>query len=97
LEHSRVYRFENAGSPEIYLGSADWTARNFFRRVETSWPVEDRSLRDRVESILDRYWRDNAKAREQTVDATYVRVPAEGPHLDAQTFFLEQIRSVSKT
>ncbi len=29
LEHSRVYRFENAGNPEIYLGSADWTERNF--------------------------------------------------------------------
>jgi polyphosphate kinase len=97
LEHSRVYRFENAGSPEIYLGSADWTPRNFFRRVETSWPVEDPSLRDRVESMLEVYWRDNVKAREQSVDATYVRVPAEGPQLDAQAFFLEQIRSVSKT
>jgi len=97
LEHSRVYRFENAGRHEIYLGSADWTARNFFRRVETSWPVQDPSLRDRVESILEVYWRDNVKAREQSVDATYVRVPTEGPHLDAQAFFLEQIRSVSKT
>src|SRR6516225_3385045 len=31
LEHSRVYRFENGEHPEIYLASADWMARNFFR------------------------------------------------------------------
>src|SRR5580693_8716738 len=41
LEHSRIYRFENAGNPEVYLASADWMARNFFRRVETCFPVED--------------------------------------------------------
>ena len=97
LEHSRIYRFENAGNPKIYLGSADWTARNFFRRVETIWPVEEPTLRQRMESMLEVYWRDNVKAREQTVDATYVRMPAEGPRVDAQAFFLEQIRSVSKT
>jgi polyphosphate kinase len=96
LEHSRVYRFENAGSPEIYLGSADWTARNFFRRVETIWPVEDPSLRDQVEEVLDIYWKDNLKSREQAAELTYVRVPAEGEPVNAQARFLERIR-VTKT
>jgi polyphosphate kinase len=96
LEHSRVYRFENAGSPEIYLGSADWTPRNFFRRVETIWPVEDPALRDQVEEALDIYWKDNLKAREQTAELTYLRVPAEGERVDAQARFLERIR-VTKT
>jgi polyphosphate kinase len=96
LEHSRVYRFENAGGPEIYLGSADWTARNFFRRVETIWPVEDPSLRDQVEEVLDVYWKDNLKSREQAAELTYVRVPAEGEPVNAQARFLERIR-VTKT
>jgi len=90
LEHSRVYRFENAGNPEIYLASADWTARNFLRRVEISWPLEDAALRDRVENILETYWRDNVKAREQRAEATYVRVPSEDPRVDAQASFLER-------
>jgi polyphosphate kinase len=91
LEHSRVYRFENAGNPEIYLASADWTARNFLRRVEISWPLEDALLRDQVENILASYWRDNVKAREQLAEATYVRLPSKGPRLDAQSSFLERL------
>jgi polyphosphate kinase len=92
LEHSRVYRFENAGQPEIYLASADWTARNFFRRVEVCFPVQDADLRDRVDQILDTYWRDNVKAREQTSDGTYFRRPVEGERVDAQALFREQAR-----
>src|SRR4030095_9368721 len=33
LEHSRVYYFENACCPEVFVGSADWLPRNFFRRI----------------------------------------------------------------
>src|SRR3984885_5238259 len=73
LEHSRVYRFENAGNPEIYLASADWTARNFFRRVEVCFPVQDPDLRERVDQIIETYWKDNVNAREQGSDPTYVR------------------------
>src|SRR5437762_6894007 len=39
LEHSRVYYFENAGQAEIYLSSADWMPRNFYRRVEVAFPL----------------------------------------------------------
>jgi polyphosphate kinase len=94
LEHSRVYRFENAGNPEVYLASADWTARNFLRRVEISCPVEDAPLRDQVENILDIYWRDNVKAREQGAEATYIRVSSEGRRVDAQGLFLERTGKV---
>ncbi|MBN1403482.1 MAG: polyphosphate kinase 1 [Opitutales bacterium] len=53
LEHSRIFYFENAGKPEIYLGSADWMPRNFFRRVEVVFPVEQEDLRTRiVEEVL---------------------------------------------
>jgi polyphosphate kinase len=90
LEHSRIYRFENAGNPELYLASADWTARNFFRRVEVCFPVEDAELRERVDQIVATYWKDNVKAREQRKEPTYVRPAFAGERVDAQALFLEQ-------
>ena len=96
LEHSRVYRFENAGDPQIYLGSADWTARNFFRRVEVCLPVEDPELREQIDQILDIYWKDNVKAREEGLESTYARRTVEGERIDAQALFREQARQRKK-
>ena len=96
LEHSRIFRFENAGRPEIWLASADWMARNFFRRVETCFPIEDPELRSHIEKILDIYWKDNVKAREQGSEPTYVRRPIDGERVDAQAFFLEQASKPKK-
>jgi polyphosphate kinase len=92
LEHSRIYRFENAGNPEVYLASADWMARNFFRRVETCFPVENAELRAQIDQILDIYWKDNVKAREQGPEPTYVRRALEGERVDAQALFRERAR-----
>jgi len=90
LEHSRIFRFENGGKPELYLSSADWMPRNFFRRVETCFPIEDPALRTRIEQMLDVYWKDNVKAREQNSEPTYERRPVEADRIDAQVSFLEQ-------
>ena len=89
LEHSRIYRFENEGRPEVYLASADWMARNFFRRVESCFPIEDPDLRVQIDQILDAYWRDNVRAREQGSDLTYVRRMGNGDSVDSQGLFLE--------
>jgi polyphosphate kinase len=40
MEHSRIFYFENAGSPEVYLGSADWMPRNLYERVEVLFPLK---------------------------------------------------------
>src|ERR1700676_4035437 len=96
LEHSRIYRFENAGRPEVYLASADWMARNFFRRVETCFPIEDPELRSHIDQILDIYWRDNVKSREQVADHIYARRPIDGERIDAQAIFLEQASKPKK-
>ena len=48
LEHSRVFYFFNDGAEDVYLSSADWMDRNFFRRIEICFPVLDARLKKRV-------------------------------------------------
>jgi polyphosphate kinase len=80
LEHSRIYYFHNGGNPEIYSGSADWMPRNFKRRAEILYPIEDTELKTRIiDEILMTYLNDNVKARLMQPDGSYVRLkPKEG-------------------
>jgi polyphosphate kinase len=72
LEHARIFYFENGGEPRVFLGSADWMPRNFFRRIEMLFPIEDSSLRRRIiDEVLAIELRDNADAREAQPDGTY--------------------------
>ena len=77
LEHSRIFYFENACQPEVFLGSADWLPRNFFRRIEVVFPVVDGNLRDRIiREILAVSLADNTKARLLRPDGSYKRARA---------------------
>jgi polyphosphate kinase len=79
LEHSRVYYFENACQPQLFISSADWMPRNFFRRIELAIPIEDGVLRDRlISEILAVSLADNRKARFLQSDGSYQR-PAAVP------------------
>lgn len=79
LEHSRVYLFENGGSPEILASSADLMDRNMFRRVEVCFPVENKKLQERIRRDLDYYLRDNSQSWILQGDGGYVRLkPGEG-------------------
>ena len=76
LEHARIFYFENAGAPVVYAGSADWMPRNFFRRVEALFPIEDPEHRRRiVQDILPIELRDNEDARELQPDGSYAPPP----------------------
>jgi polyphosphate kinase len=91
LEHARVYSFENGGTPEVYMGSADLMQRNLDRRVEVLFPIQDPVLRDRVvREGLATLLADNAQARRLLPDGTYERVRsrARGRRRDAQAAFL---------
>lgn len=48
LEHSRIYYFENGGSPEVFVGSGDIMTRNMFKRIECIFPVEDPEIKGRI-------------------------------------------------
>jgi polyphosphate kinase len=76
LEHSRIWKFGNAGAEEFYIGSADWMPRNFDRRVEAVTCVEGSMLHTRLRSLLDTCLSDNRQAWELHADGTWVqRVP----------------------
>jgi polyphosphate kinase len=90
LEHSRIFYFENGGAPQVFLGSADWMPRNFFRRIELMFPVEDPRLKARVtDELLQVVLKDNVKARQLQADGTYVRLsPGENdPAIRSQIIF----------
>jgi len=90
LEHSRIFHFANGGEDEVYIGSADWMARNFDRRVEVVAPVLDPHLRSYLKDIvLPAYFRDNVTARILTADGVYKKpqlAPDEAP-FNSQLFF----------
>ena len=74
LEHSRVFYFENGGAQDVYLASADWMARNFFRRIELCFPVLDPVLKKRVirEGLMP-YLEDNTHAWVMNAEGHYER------------------------
>lgn len=76
LEHARIFAFDNGGSPEYFIGSADWRPRNLRRRVEVVAPVADPACRARLESIL-RLELEDPTAWELRPDGRYARGHAE--------------------
>jgi polyphosphate kinase len=91
LEHSRIFYFENAGQPKVFIGSADWMPRNFFRRIEVAVPIEDPALRDRiVQQVLATHLADNMKASILGPDGGYSRpqVRRDGKPRNSQAEFM---------
>jgi len=100
LEHSRIYFFENAKGkrPKLYLGSADWMARNFYRRIEVVFPVENDKIRKHIiDHIIEQYLMDNASSKELRPDGTYQKRSQnenEAPFA-AQNFLIEESQAAS--
>ena len=97
LEHSRIAFFQNGDSPELYLSSADWMPRNFNRRVELMFPVEDPRLHSRiVRDILGVYLVDTVKSRVLRPDGTYERVTPEPDAIPIRAQTVLQERAVRR-
>ncbi len=95
LEHARIYHFGGGGKREVYLSSADWMPRNFVRRVEVMFPIEDEGLRSRVvDEILGTALADDVKASMLLPDGSYQRVAADGTGtVRSQHRFIELARA----
>jgi polyphosphate kinase len=72
LEHTRIFYFRNDLRHDVYLASADWMDRNFFRRIEVCFPVLDKKLKKRViDEGLKAYLQDNCQAWNMDGDGQY--------------------------
>ena len=92
LEHTRIFYFKNDGDEQVYLSSADWMDRNFFRRIETGFPILNPKLKKRVIAEgLKPYLRDNVQAWEMQSDGSYRRrTPRKSKPYSAQAELLAQ-------
>ncbi len=91
LEHARIFYFEAGGKRETYLSSADWMPRNFVRRIEVMFPIDDELLRGRIlDEILATQLADNVRARVLLPDGTYQRVvpDKDAPKVRSQECFV---------
>ena len=95
LEHSRVFYFHSGGREELFIASADWMGRNFFRRIEICTPVENPTIKQRImREALTLALADNRKAWLMQPDGSYVRAAVqEGEEgLDMQETLLNEYR-----
>lgn len=95
LEHSRIYYFGGGGQSQLFLSSADCASRNFDRRIEVLFPIEDPDLKARIfENLLGTYLADNVKARMLQADGSYVlKKPGRNePVIRAQQRLIEMAR-----
>ncbi|MEI8367948.1 MAG: polyphosphate kinase 1 [Planctomycetia bacterium] len=93
LEHSRIYIFGPDEDAKVYISSADWMPRNFFRRVELMVPIETPALVTRIlREIIPVYLADNTRARVMTPDGSFRLIqPAPGePAVRCQSYFLDE-------
>ena len=86
LEHSRIYRFGNNGTPAYYIGSADLRPRNLRRRVELLVPIPGVRERDSLDRVLRRYLDDDT-GWELRPDGAYIQRRGKAP--GAQQAFAE--------
>ncbi len=98
LEHHRIFYFRNDGQDDVFLSSADWMERNFFRRIETCIPILDKRLKARViKEGLRTYLADNVQSWEMNADGEYNRKTSRGGiRRSAQAQLIELLANSAK-
>ena len=94
LEHHRVFCFENDGDVQVFISSADWLDRNFFRRVETCIPIDDEQLKAQVlEQGMQVYLNDNTNAWILQENGSYTRAGPDkaDDQFSAQQFLIDTL------
>ncbi|HTH93704.1 MAG TPA: polyphosphate kinase 1 [Rhodocyclaceae bacterium] len=92
LEHHRIFCFHADGAELVYLSSADWMERNFFRRIEICFPILDAKLKRRVlKEGLRVYLADNTQAWEMDSEGSYALPQTRRTRNVAQEVLLESL------
>ncbi|HOI53071.1 MAG TPA: RNA degradosome polyphosphate kinase, partial [Azonexus sp.] len=74
LEHHRIFHFHADGDDVMFLSSADWMDRNFFKRIELGFPLLDPRLKKRVITEgLKFYLADNQQGWDMNSQGHYQR------------------------
>ncbi|MCW2856398.1 MAG: Polyphosphate kinase, partial [Marmoricola sp.] len=86
LEHSRIFWFENGGTPEAWIGSADMMHRNLDRRVEVLVKLPSADLVAKVGNVFDQAFDPHTAAWTLSADGTWhaVTSPDGQPMIDLQ-------------
>jgi polyphosphate kinase len=88
LEHSRIFYFKNGHEKvekgDWYIGSADWMYRNLQNRVEVITPVEEKTLKIRLNDILEIMSKDNSLKWEMDSEGNYSK-PKSSSHKSVNT------------
>ena len=92
LEHHRIFYFQADGADKLYLSSADWMERNFFKRIEVAFPILDPKVKRRVmKEGLRPYLGDNCQAWELDADNHYRRKNPRSTRRAAQEILLKEL------
>jgi polyphosphate kinase len=94
LEHARVFYFYDNGAESVYLSSADWMDRNFFRRVELAFPILDKELKKRVvDEAFTQALRDNRLAWLQQPDGRYIKLRNRRQALNLHEILMQRLKN----
>ena len=95
LEHGRIFKFSNNGSPEIYMGSADWMSRNINHRIEVCFPILDPLLSEELSLMLSLQLQDNLQAAQIDSQLQNIRKIPEGKQIAAQDAIYQLLKGHS--
>ncbi len=93
LEHSRVFYFYHNQEEKVFISSADWMGRNFFRRIETCTPILQPALKERViRETLSLALEDNCQAWKMLENGSYEKLTAaeNQPHISLQNTLINE-------
>jgi len=93
LEHSRIVCFANgekmpSRAAKIFISSADWMPRNFYRRVESLIPIENETVHTQIlEEVMVANLKDNQQSWTLQPDGYYQRVQTDAEPFNAHRYF----------
>ena len=100
LEHSRIFRFENDGDPQVFIGSADMMHRNLDRRVEALIRLVRPEHLAELEQLFDQAMSDATSSWWLGSDGEWTRHDRDEsgqPLVDLQNELMRQIGARKRT